>query len=78
MLLRNDVEKVEFYLFKNPLYEDMVQNMNFSTSDKSRLLKRREMVRSMRFLRKMGVKLRKEYKKQYKVLKNFKRSLTSN
>jgi site-specific recombinase len=47
-------------LFNNKLFTDKTENLKFSTSDKQRLFKRREIVKSMKFLRRMGEKLRDE------------------
>jgi len=43
----------------------------FSTTDKQRLTKRREMVKSIKFLRKMGTKLREDLNKQAKRIKQY-------
>lgn len=47
-------------MFNNKLFTDKTENLKFSTSDKQRLFKRREIVKSMKFLRRMGEKLRDE------------------
>lgn len=52
--------KVKVNIFDQQLSSNYISNLFLSTADKKRLLKRREIVRSMKFLRKMGEKLREE------------------
>jgi hypothetical protein len=59
---------VEYHLFNLPLYADNIKNLDFSSQDKQRLIKRREIVRSLKFLRKMGEKLREEQEQMVKEL----------
>jgi hypothetical protein len=49
-------EEIFFELYKN----DRAKNLKISSGDKKRLHKRREVVRSLKFLRKMGKKLRED------------------
>ena len=66
-----NLSKVEFHIFNSKLVEDKVENLKFSTGDKQRLIKRREMVKSMKFLRKTGNQLRIEQNRQVEALKKF-------
>jgi hypothetical protein len=56
----NRESMVAFHLFDNKLFSDKIENLKISTIDKQRLLKRKETVKSMKFLRRMGEKLREE------------------
>lgn len=42
------------------LFRDKIRNIKTSTSEKVRLLKRREIVKSMKFIRKLGTQLREQ------------------
>jgi len=50
---------MQFHLFDNK-YLSNKETLKHSTSDKQRMFKRKETVKSMKFLRKMGEKLREE------------------
>ena len=55
--------KVEQQLFDPKQSSNKTTSLQFSTGDKKRMIKRREIVKSMKFLRKMGEKIREEQNK---------------
>lgn len=66
-----NLSKVEYHLFDSKLVDDKFENIKFSTGDKQRLIKRRERVKSIKFLRKMGNMLRIEQNRQVQAIMKF-------